>query len=100
MTKKNRRKVRTGIYLDCTCGAKSAVFENGECRWFAHCVSCGKLVFWSNYQLTERIKVGGKLCPHNPEMKTCKDGRSLTSWCEACRVRTFLPVFIKEGNGQ
>ena len=94
MTRKKKGKTRTNIYLDCPCGAKAAVFQNAESRWFAHCVSCGRLVFWSNHQLTERIKAGGKLCPHKPELKPCKDGVTQTSWCKACRVRTFVPIVV------
>ena len=92
MTKKRTRKVNIGIYLNCACGAKAAVFEKGECRWFSHCVSCGRLTFWANPQLTERAKLGAKLCPHKPELKACKDGKSETSWCELCRIRTFVPL--------
>ena len=90
--KKKNAKIRTGILMDCPCGAKAAVFGNGESRWFSHCPACGRLVFWSNYQLTERISAGGKLCAHNPDLKTCKDGKSKTSWCKACRVRVFIPI--------
>lgn len=85
------KKSETGIHLSCVCGAKAAVFQNGESRWFAHCPGCGRLTFWSNPQLTERVKAGGKLCLHNPELKACKDGKSTTSWCTACRVRVFVP---------
>jgi hypothetical protein len=85
------KKTKTGLYLDCPCGAKAAVFESGECRWYSHCPGCGRLTFWANPQLTERIKAGGKLCLHDPELKTCKDGKSMTSWCRACRVRVFVP---------
>ena len=67
------------------------IYQTGECKWFSHCVSCGRLVFWTSYQLTERVKAGGKLCPHEPELKICKDGMSKTSWCKACRVRVFVP---------
>ena len=87
-----RRKVWTGIYLDCPCGAKAAVFASGDCKWFSHCVSCGRLTFWATPQLTERAKLGVKLCPHEPEFKTCKDGKSKTSWCSVCRVRSFVPL--------
>lgn len=82
----------TDILMTCPCGAKAAVFQNGESRWFAHCVSCGRMVFWASPQLTARIEAGGRLCPHNPEPKVCKGGRSKTSWCLACRVRVFAPI--------
>lgn len=88
---KKTHKTRTDILLECPCGAKAAVFQNGESQWFSHCVSCGRLVFWSNPQLTERVRAGGKLCPHEPELKLCKGGNSKTSFCKACRVRVFVP---------
>ena len=87
-----KKKTNTGLYLDCPCGAKAAVFESGECKWYAHCPGCGRLTFWTNPQLTERVKVGGKLCTHNPELTVCKDGKSMTTWCMSCRIRAFLPV--------
>ena len=92
MTGKKTKKTRTSIQLDCPCGAKAAVFENGQCRWFSHCISCGRLTFWTNPQLTERARLGTKLCLHNPDLKLCKDGKSKTSWCLACRVRVFVPA--------
>jgi hypothetical protein len=91
MAKNNGVKIKTGIYLECPCGSKSAVIQNGESRWFSHCPACGRLVFWASPQLTDRVRAGGKLCPHNPDFKNCKDGISKTSWCEKCRVRTFRP---------
>lgn len=84
-------KKRMGIQLSCTCGAKAFVFESKD-HFFSHCAACGMLTFWSNPQLTERVKLGGKLCPHSPELKLCKDGKSKTSWCKLCRVRVFVPV--------
>lgn len=86
-----KKKTNTGFYLDCPCGAKAAVFESGECKWYAHCPGCGRLTFWTNPQLTERVKAGGKLCSHYPELKACHNSTSLTSWCKACRVRIFVP---------
>ena len=87
-----KKKTNTGIYLDCPCGAKAVVFESGECKWYAHCPGCGRLTFWSNPQLTERVKAGGKLCSHSPELKACKNSTSMTSWCKTCRVRVFVPT--------
>jgi len=92
MSGKIRTKIRTGILMDCSCGAKAMVYQNGECRWFSHCPACGRLTFVSSAQVFERVKAGGKLCPHEPEFKTCKDGKSMTSWCKVCRVRVFLPA--------
>lgn len=85
------KKTATEMHLACPCGAKAAIFEK-DSRWFAHCVGCGRLVFWSSPQLTERVKAGGRLCSHNPVMRPCKDGRTETSWCSSCRVRTFAPA--------
>lgn len=86
------RKTSTDMHLACPCGAQAAVFENGDSRWFGHCVSCGRLVFWTSPQLTKRVRAGGRLCPHNPESKPCKGGRTETSWCPSCRVRVFSPI--------
>jgi len=88
----NKKKEKTGIFIDCPCGARAAVFKNGECKWFAHCPGCGRLTFWANPQIFERVKAGAKLCGHNPEPKICKGGHSETTWCKACRVRVFIPL--------
>ena len=87
-----KKKTNTGLYLDCPCGAKAAVFESGDFKWYAHCPGCGRLSFWANPQLTERVKAGGKLCIHQPALTMCKNGSSETSWCVSCRVRVFVPV--------
>ena len=92
MSKKKRTKIRTGILLDCPCGAKGMIYEIGECRWFAHCPACGRLVFISSAQVFERAKAGGKLCSHTVELKPCKDGVSQTGWCPKCRTRVFEPM--------
>jgi len=84
------KKTKTGLYIDCPCGARSPVFENKDSKWFSHCVNCGRLTFWSNPMLTERLRYGGKLCPHDPELKTCKNGK--TSFCKLCRIRVFVPT--------
>ena len=86
----------TDIVLSCQCGGKAAVFQTGESRWYAHCPACGTMQFWRSPMLTARAKAGGRLCPHNPERKACKDGHSQTSWCAACRVRVFAPIPIGE----
>jgi hypothetical protein len=86
MTKKNK----TDLFMDCNCGSKAQVFE-GRSGWYSHCPGCGKMTFWNNVVLTERLKYGGHVCPHNPEMKDCKNG-SRTSFCKICRVRIFLPA--------
>lgn len=83
------QKIKTDFFIDCSCGAKSAVFENKDGKWYTHCVNCGRLTFWSNPMLTERLKFGGKLCPHNIEVRNCRSGR--TSFCKICRVRVFAP---------
>lgn len=92
MTGKKTGKTKTNIYLGCPCGAKAMIYQTGECRWFSHCPGCGRITFFSSVQVLERVKAGGKLCPHNPPLKTCKDGISQTSWCKACRIRTFVPI--------
>jgi hypothetical protein len=84
------KKTKTDLYLDCSCGARSPVFQNKDSRWHSHCVNCGRLTFWSNPMLTERLKYGGKLCLHNPEVKDCKNGK--TSFCKLCRIRVFMPT--------
>ena len=86
------RNTPANIHMACPCGAKAAVFQNGDSRWFGHCVSCGRLVFWTSSQLTERVRAGGKLCSHDPKLKVCKNGTSQTSWCSVCRVRVFAPI--------
>ena len=85
-------KTKTNIFISCPCGSKAMIYQVTDCRWFSHCPACGRLTFFSSAQVFERIKAGGKLCPHNPELKECKDGKSKTSWCPACRVRVFAPL--------
>ncbi len=85
--KKVRKK--TGLFISCPCGSKAAVVETNW-GYNAHCTHCGKLIFWRNAQLTEKVELGGALCSHKPELKDCKGGK--TSWCSLCRVRTFLPL--------
>jgi len=85
------KKTGTNILLACPCGAKAAVIQNGESRWFSHCPACGTIQFWSSPQLTERARAGGKLCSHHVHPKLCKNGTSETTWCPTCRVRTFSP---------
>ncbi len=84
------KRTRTELSLNCPCGAKSPVFQTGDARWYSHCVNCGRLTFWSNPMLTERLRYGGNLCPHNPELKECKNGN--TSFCKLCRIRVFMPM--------
>ncbi len=83
-------KSKTGLYLDCPCGAKSPVSEDKHSKWFSHCVNCGRLTFWSNPMLTEKLKYSGKLCPHGPKLNDCKGGK--TSFCKLCRTRVFMPT--------
>lgn len=90
MGKRDRPNISMGISLECNCGARATVIQDGDSKWHAHCLGCGTIRFWSNPQLTERVKVGARLCPHKAELKPCKHG--MTSWCPACRVRTFAPV--------
>lgn len=83
-------KLKTDLHLNCPCGAKSPVFQNKESKWHSHCVNCGRLTFWSTPMLTERLRYGGNLCPHNPELKEYKDGK--TSFCKLCRIKVFMPT--------
>ncbi|MBA7639672.1 hypothetical protein ES703_47332 [subsurface metagenome] len=83
--------VRTELSLKCPCGAASPVFEN-KGKWNSHCVNCGRVTFWSNPLLTERVRYGGQLCKHKPEAKPCKNPKILTSFCLICRVRVFVPA--------
>lgn len=84
------KKTKTDLHLACPCGAKSPVFQTGDSKWYSHCVNCGRLTFWSNPMLTERLRFGGRLCPHNPEFRDCKSGK--TSFCRLCRIRVFMPT--------
>lgn len=56
-------------------------------RYMAHCAGCGRLDFFDNPVLLERVAQGGRLCPHELEWKPCRGGQ--TSWCVTCRVRSF-----------
>lgn len=85
--KKPRRK--TGLFISCPCGSKAAVVETGW-GYYAHCPHCGRLTFWRNVSLTEKVRLGGTLCAHSPKLEPCKGGS--TSWCKVCRVRVFVPL--------
>jgi len=84
--KKPTRKKPTEVVIDCRCGARSRVFELAK-AYMAHCPGCGALTFFHNPELLERLRLGGQLCPHQPEPKPCPGGA--TTWCPICRVRTF-----------
>lgn len=84
--KKQAKKRPTEFVLDCPCGAKARIFEL-ERGFMAHCADCGAITFFDNAQLLERLRFGGKLCPHHLEHKPCRGG--YTTWCPICRVRTF-----------
>lgn len=75
-----------GLTLPCPCGAKAPVQETGK-GYYTHCPGCGRMAFFKNPVLLERLKYG-ELCPHHPEPKPCKGGS--TTWCPLCRVRTFI----------
>ena len=92
MSSKKSGKTKTNIYLGCGCGSKAMIYRTGECRWFAHCPGCGRITFFSSAQVLERVRMGGKLCLHNPKLEPCKDGITLTSWCPICRIRNFVPI--------
>ena len=80
------KKKATDFYLDCTCGEKARIFETGK-GYMAHCVNCGAICFFDNPQLLERLRLGGQLCHHHPELKPCRGGH--TTWCPICRIRAF-----------
>ena len=86
------KKTRTDLYLDCPCRARSPVFQGKDSKWFGRYINCGRLTFWFNSMLAERLKYGGRLCPHNPEVRDCNNGK--TSFCELCRTRVFVPGYI------
>jgi hypothetical protein len=87
MPRNKRKKKATEYFLDCECGSKAAVFEI-ERGYMAHCPSCGAITFFDNPVLLQRLRFGGKLCPHELEKKPCRGG--YTTWCPTCRVRTFI----------
>ena len=89
--KKDRRA--TGLFVSCACGSKASVVETGW-GYYCHCLHCGRLSFFKSDAVLEKIKLGGPLCSHAPELKPCKGGQ--TSWCNLCRIRTFLPTGGKE----
>lgn len=89
MVKKKTLRTKTGLFISCPCGSKAAIVETGW-GYYAHCPHCGRLTFWRNASLTEKVRLGGKsVCPHEPAVVDCKGGK--TSWCGKCRVRTFMP---------
>jgi hypothetical protein len=87
------KKTRTDLYLDCLCGARSPVFQGKDSKWVSHYINCGRLTFWSNPMLTERLKYGGRLCPHNPEVRDCKNGK--TSLLRAMQNQGFCARIYK-----
>lgn len=85
-------KKSTNVLTDCLCGAKAAIYEIKEGTWFCHCGGCGSIAFINSAQVFQRVKAGGKLCPHQVEFKSCKDGKTQTGFCLVCRTRFFRPV--------
>ena len=80
------KKLVPGLSLPCPCGAKAPVQETGK-GYYAHCPGCGRMTFFKNPVLLERLRLGGPLCLHHPQPKPCKGGS--TTWCPMCRVRSF-----------
>jgi len=78
MPTNKRKKKATEYTLKCVCGEKAAVFEL-EKGYMAHCPNCGGVTFFDNPLLLERLRFGGKLCPHQLEKKPCRGGH--TTWC-------------------
>ena len=94
MPRSKRKKKATEYSLNCNCGSKAAVFEL-EKGYMAHCPDCGAVTFFDNPMLLQRLRFGGKLCPHQLEKKPCRGGH--TTWCPTCRVRSF--EYDKEKRG-
>ena len=86
MAKKKGRKKLTEFSLDCACGVRAPVFEL-ERGYMVHCPGCGAITFFDNPLLLQRLRFGGKLCPHQLEAKPCRGGH--TTWCPTCRIRSF-----------
>jgi hypothetical protein len=70
-----------------------------NCKVEGNCLRTGKGVygslpelrsgnFFDNPLLLERLRFGGRLCPHKLEKKPCRGGH--TTWCPTCRVRSFI----------
>jgi hypothetical protein len=85
-----KHKFPTGLFVSCPCGSKAAIVRS-DWGFQCHCPHCGRLTFFRNEALVEKIRLGvKKLCDHEDVVeKDCKGGK--TSWCPKCRVRTFLP---------
>ncbi len=81
------KKQLTEFTMHCQCGAAAPIFKLKNGRFMGHCPDCGALVFFSNPVLLERVRHGGKLCPHQLERAPCRGGS--TTWCSKCRVRCF-----------
>jgi len=89
MGKKKQVRNKTGLFIACPCGSKAAITETGW-GYYGHCPNCGRLSFFRNPALLEKVRLGGKsLCPHQPKLIQCKGG--WTCWCEKCRIRVFVP---------
>jgi len=90
MVRKKGARRKTGLFIWCPCGAKAAVVETGW-GYYCHCPHCGRLTFFRNPALLEKVRLGAKkVCDHQVKLVNCKGGQ--TSWCGKCRVRTFLPA--------
>lgn len=89
------KKQFTEFQMRCRCGAAAPIFKLKDARFMGHCPDCGALVFFSSPVLLERLRHGGKLCPHELESKPCRSGT--TTWCSQCRVRSFYYKALDSG---
>lgn len=85
-----RTRKKTGLFIYCPCGSKGAVVET-EWGYYCHCPHCGRLSFFRNEALLEKVRLGAKhICDHDIQLKPCKGGQ--TGWCPKCRLRVFAPA--------
>jgi len=98
MGRKKQARRKTGLFISCPCGSKAGVMEVAW-GYYAHCPHCGRLTFFRNPALLEKVRLGAKaVCPHQPKMVECKGGK--TSFCKVCRVRVFQPMPPAGKDGQ
>jgi len=90
MSRKRKTRNRTGVFVDCECGSRAAIYQT-DWGFYIHCPRCGMLSFFRNDSLLEKVKLGAKtICDHDIKLKDCKGGQ--TGWCPKCRLRIFIPM--------
>ena len=90
MARKKKTRNKTGLFISCPCGSRAGISRT-DWGYYSHCPRCGRLCFFRNDSLLERIKLGAKtICDHDIELKACKGGQ--TGWCPKCRLRVFAPM--------